>query len=123
LITADFALEEGREVLVVPGEITSALSAGTNALLKLGAAPLTDSSDLFEALGLEPPGPASPPELGETAGAVLVRLRDGAVSADELARTIPLEPGPLAAALAELELAGVVAEAEGLYREVRPPPD
>ena len=37
LITADFALEEGREVFAVPGEITSALSAGTNALLRLGA--------------------------------------------------------------------------------------
>ncbi len=34
LITADFALEEGRDVLAVPGEITSALSAGTNALLR-----------------------------------------------------------------------------------------
>ena len=33
LITADFALEEGREVFAVPGEITSSLSAGTNALL------------------------------------------------------------------------------------------
>ena len=41
LITADFALEEGREVFAVPGEITSALSAGANALLRLGATPLT----------------------------------------------------------------------------------
>jgi Predicted Rossmann fold nucleotide-binding protein involved in DNA uptake len=32
------ALEEGREVFAVPGEITSSLSAGTNGLLKLGAA-------------------------------------------------------------------------------------
>ena len=43
LITADFALEEGREVFAVPGEITSALSAGSNALLRLGATPLTRS--------------------------------------------------------------------------------
>ena len=41
LITADFALEEGREVFACPGEITSALSAGTNELLRLGATPLT----------------------------------------------------------------------------------
>src|SRR3954447_6997467 len=43
LITADLALEEGRDVLAVPGEITSPLSAGTNALLKLGAAPCTST--------------------------------------------------------------------------------
>ncbi|MCY4086907.1 MAG: DNA-protecting protein DprA [Actinomycetia bacterium] len=38
VITADLALEEGREVLAVPGEITSSLSAGTHALLQQGAA-------------------------------------------------------------------------------------
>ena len=41
LITADLALDEGREVLAVPGEITSALSRGTNHLLRLGAVPVT----------------------------------------------------------------------------------
>jgi DNA processing protein len=121
LITADFALEEGREVFVVPGEITSGLSAGTNRLLKVGAAPLTEPNDVLEVLGIEPPGPPPQPELGDAAVAVLTRLRDGAASADELARRTALDPGPLAAALAELELSGVVAEAEGLYREVRPP--
>ena len=47
LITADFALEAGREVLAVPGEITSTLSAGANALLRLGATPLTSSADVL----------------------------------------------------------------------------
>jgi DNA processing protein len=54
LITADFALEEGRDVLAVPGEITSALSAGTNALLKLGATPVTSATDVLELYGIEP---------------------------------------------------------------------
>src|SRR5206468_7370876 len=54
LITADFALEAGREVFAVPGEITSSLSAGTNALLRLGATPLTRVYDVLEALGIEP---------------------------------------------------------------------
>src|SRR5215471_8307860 len=53
LITADLALEEGREVFAVPGEITSALSAGTNALLKLGAAPLTSAADVLTSFGIE----------------------------------------------------------------------
>jgi DNA processing protein len=66
LITADFALEEGREVFAVPGEITSGLSRGTNALLRLGATPMTDPADVFEALGIEPE-PAAPLELSEPA--------------------------------------------------------
>ncbi len=53
LITADLALEEGREVFAVPGEITSALSAGTNALLKMGCAPLTGASDVLASFGIE----------------------------------------------------------------------
>ena len=53
LITADLALEEGREVFTVPGEISSALSAGTNALLKLGATPLTAASDVLQSFGIE----------------------------------------------------------------------
>ena len=54
LITADFALELGRDVFAVPGEITSGLSAGTNDLLRQGAAPLSSVRDLLEALGVEP---------------------------------------------------------------------
>src|SRR5207247_8215809 len=53
LITADFALEGGREVFAVPGEISSALSAGKNALLRLGATPLTAAADVLESLGIE----------------------------------------------------------------------
>jgi DNA processing protein len=54
LITVDLAMEEGREVFAVPGEITSSLSAGTNALLKLGAAPLTSEIDVLAVFGIEP---------------------------------------------------------------------
>src|SRR4029077_3786303 len=53
LITADLALEEGREVFTVPGEITSSLSVGTNTLLKLGATPLTGASDVLVSFGIE----------------------------------------------------------------------
>jgi DNA processing protein len=40
-------------VLAVPGEITSSLSAGTNALLKLGAVPCTSADDVLELFGLD----------------------------------------------------------------------
>lgn len=53
LHTADFALQQGREVLAVPGNITSPTSAGTNNLIKAGATPVTDVVDVLRALGIE----------------------------------------------------------------------
>ena len=53
LTTARFALEQGRPVMVVPGNITSPMSAGCNTLLKAGAAPITGSMDVLHELGLE----------------------------------------------------------------------
>ena len=114
LITADFALEEGREVFACPGEITSALSAGTNALLRLGATPLTSSADVLELFGLEAPVDADV-DLGDAARALLERL-DGPTSADELVRAAGLDAGAAAAALSELELAGLVATSDGVHR-------
>ncbi len=53
LHTANFALEQGKPVLAVPGNITSPTSAGTNNLIKTGATPVTSAQDVFYALGLE----------------------------------------------------------------------
>ena len=115
LITADFALEDGREVMVVPGEITSAVSAGSNALLRLGATPVTGAADVLEAYGLVvEPAKVEPP--AGLAGRLLERLGDQPASIDELARTLSLEPGDVAAALIELELTGLVTEEDGVYR-------
>ena len=112
LITADLALEEGREVLAVPGEITSALSAGTNALLKLGATPCTSAADVLELFGLA--REARPqPTLSADAAKVLGGLP---AAADELARATGLDARTVAVALAELELGGLAAEGDGLYR-------
>ena len=115
LITADLALEEGREVFAVPGEITSALSRGTNDLLRLGATPLLSSEDVLELFGLSS-AEAENVALSEIASTVLSRLRDGSASADELARATSIDAGALASALTELELAGVAVAAGGVYR-------
>jgi DNA processing protein len=115
LITADFALEEGRDVFAVPGEITSALSAGTNALLRLGATPLTSATDVLELFELTPVAPEAA-TLGRAAEALLDRLRDGALTADELVRASGVDPAEASAALMELELARRVALEDGVYR-------
>jgi DNA processing protein len=53
LITANFALNQNRLVMAVPGPITSLRSAGPNNLIKSGAIPITDSSDVLTALNLD----------------------------------------------------------------------
>jgi DNA processing protein len=116
LITADFALELGRDVFAVPGEITTALSAGTNDLLRQGAAPLLSAEDVFFALGMEASTPVVAAKISESAQAVFRLLADGALGADELARRGKLPTAEVATALVELELAGLVTAAEGVYR-------
>jgi len=107
LITADLALEEGREIFAVPGEITSSLSAGTNALLKLGAAPLTSETDVLASFGIEL-------EPVENARSPLLELLPA--SADELVRSTGLNAGEVARRLVELEIEGRVAVHDGVYR-------
>jgi DNA processing protein len=114
LITADFALEEGREVLAVPGEITSALSGGTNALLRLGATPVTCADDVLELYGIA--STAATPVVGTTARTLLEGLQDGAQTADELVRSSGIDPARVAAALVELELARRIMLDDGVYR-------
>ena len=52
LITADLALDYGRDVFVVPGNVTSALSKGTNELIKQGCPIITEGNDILIALGI-----------------------------------------------------------------------
>ena len=115
LITADFALEEGRDVLAVPGEITSSLSAGTNALLRLGAIPATCAGDVLELFDLLPVR-APHADLGASAQAVLDLLRDSPRTADEIALAAGIEAATLSASLVELELAGRITLEDGVYR-------
>lgn len=48
LITVDYALEQGKDVFVIPGNITSNNSYGTNELIKQGAKPVTNIDDILE---------------------------------------------------------------------------
>jgi predicted Rossmann fold nucleotide-binding protein DprA/Smf involved in DNA uptake len=73
---------------------------------------LTSPTDVLESLGLSQPRRARP-ELSGEAASLLERLP---ASADELVRSSGCLAGVVAAALAELELAGLAAEGEGIYR-------
>ena len=120
LITVDFALEQGRDVLAVPGEITSALSAGSNALLRHGAAPALGVDDVLDAIGVVRERSAFVPPDGD-AGRVLAAIRDAPSTADELSRALDLTPGEVAAILVSLELEGFAEAGDGAYRATVPP--
>lgn len=121
-ISAEHAAEQGREVLAVPGPIDAPTSEGPNLLLREGAAPALDASDVLRALGRVAEAEAwlrrrarSREEGGEAAlapeaRALLAALRGAPATRDELASRLGLAPAALAARLLELELDGRVAE-------------
>lgn len=111
LITADFALEQGRPVLAVPGAPGAAASVGCNALLRAGAAMCEDVEDVI----------AECPELAwdrfETEVRALPSGLDGQIyellnreplRADELSARVGGDAAVIAAALGRLELDGYV---------------
>jgi DNA processing protein len=124
LITAKLALSQDREVMAVPGNVTSELSAGPNGLIREGARPVASWEDVAEAL----PSPwrenllARRDEKEENSRASLSRDErrllealpvDTAVPVDELAERTGLPASSLLALLLGLELAGVVVQYPG----------
>lgn len=53
LITVEHGLEQGKDIFVLPGRISDGLSKGCNALLKAGAVPVTEPSDILHYYGME----------------------------------------------------------------------
>src|SRR5262249_48600996 len=92
LITVDFALEQGREGLVVPGEITSVRAVGVNTLLRQGAAPVLSAADILEAIGIVAATPVRPAPAGR-AGLVLGAVCEASATADEIARATGIPAG------------------------------
>jgi DNA processing protein len=113
LVTARLALDEGREVMAVPGSVFSRLSAGPNGLLRAGAAPALSAADVLAVLGVAPGATSrdAEPEL-------LAALPHGeSVSIERVAAACHLTVAATLEALLRCELDGwVVREADGRYR-------
>lgn len=128
-ITANFALDLGREILAVPGEAGKRLSAAPHALLRQGAALCESADDVLAALspfaGAAAPSDTrrqfqSLPGLPAPLRSVLDALGEASQSADQLARQCGLSAGAVGAALSELEIDGLVRPlGGGRYRLVR----
>jgi DNA processing protein len=135
LITARMALDQGREVMAVPGHPLDSRAGGGNLLIRDGAVLVRGAEDVIEALGSPPetaspaaagPAPAprpappppvlraqdAPPEGGDEA-AILSLLGPGPVAEDQLIRDLGRPPRAVAQALAVLELAGRITRGPG----------
>lgn len=110
LHTAKFALEQGRDVLAVPGNITSPNSVGTNNLIRTGATPVTRVDDILYALGAEHL-PAEPTRRrGDTAEeqAIIDLLYSGLADGHELLVQSHLVPELFNQTLTMLEISGKI---------------
>ncbi|PJE65664.1 DNA-protecting protein DprA [Candidatus Saccharibacteria bacterium CG10_big_fil_rev_8_21_14_0_10_47_8] len=109
LHTARFALEQGKTVMAVPGNITSPGSEGCNNLIKSGAIPATDAGDIFFALGINPKKAtkASRFKGSPDQQALLKLISSGIHSQEELALASKLDAASISSLLTMLEIAGV----------------
>ena len=130
LITAKDALDQGREVMAVPGHPFDARAAGCNMLLRDGATLVRHAGDVAEALGLATPpvqvapqpvaplpGPDAPrrllSDIAAVHGQILARLGPSPLAEDQLIRDLALPASVLTPALVSLELEGQITRAPG----------
>lgn len=142
LITAKNALDQGREVLAVPGHPFDARAAGCNMLLRDGAILVRSAQDVLEAIGVqghfiaEAPLPVEPvavpdplpgpvpqrralADIAAVHSQILARLGPSPLAEDQLIRDLALPPGMLSPALISLELEGrILRQSGGLLSRV-----
>lgn len=119
LITAAAALEQGRHVFAVPGDVGRETSRGCNLLIRDGATPVLDSADLVASLALllgsprAEPAPAAEGVEGP-ARALLAALPADGASLEDVAAAAGVPVGEALAAVSRLEVAGLVRRARGM---------
>ena len=110
LHTARFALEQGKTVMAVPGNINSPASEGCNNLIKSGALPVTESGDIFFALGIRRRTVQADTAFKGTPQqqTIFGLIADGTSQQEELASASRLAPSEVSSALTALELRGYI---------------
>lgn len=118
LITANFALEQGRDVFAVPGNINSVASKGPNRLIQDGAKLVTSVDDILDELNLQMVAEQTAvqlllPETAEEA-ALLAHLNYEPVHVDELGRATGFSTSLVSSTLTLMELKGMVQQIGGM---------
>jgi DNA processing protein len=111
LITAEFAVEQGRDVFAVPGQVTDPRSRGAHALIRDGACLVEDADDILSALGVltataHPQLTLPDPALTEDEQAILKLLGPQPRTMDDLIAESGLPTARVSAALMLLEMKG-----------------
>ena len=120
LITARCALEQGREVMAVPGPVGAATSGGCHRLIKQGAALIEDVDDVLAAIGVarkhgRTDSPDATLDLDERCRAVLTAVAFTVTPTDEIVEATGLGVGEVLQSLARLELRAFVEVVTGGY--------
>ena len=119
LITAQQTLEQGKEVLAIPGSIHSSLSKGCHALIKQGAKLVESAQDVLEELRVPDPFRSAMPDMAMPSppaaedDALLQAMGFDPVSLDALQSRTGLDAASLQTQLLTLELQGLIARMPG----------
>ncbi|OGD31356.1 DNA protecting protein DprA [Candidatus Azambacteria bacterium RIFCSPHIGHO2_02_FULL_52_12] len=107
LITANFALEQGKDVFAVPGPIYSANSTGTNKLIQQGAKLTLNAQDILDELGIEPIRQTTTQgneDIPEEQRLILTLIREESASTDTIIVKTKLPSSLVLQAITMLEL-------------------
>ncbi|MDA1073645.1 MAG: DNA-processing protein DprA [Proteobacteria bacterium] len=118
LITARYALEQGRDVMAVPGYVGHHVSAGCHRLIRTGAALVENADHVLEVLGLNQVGiPHAMPDIPQALRPLFDLLSSAPQTLEEIAAALDVASHRLMADLVKLELEGFVQQiSEGYIR-------
>lgn len=116
LITAEYAMEQGKELFAIPGNITSFFSIGCNQLIREGAKPVAVLDDVLTDLNIEVHDNEENLNLGDDEFAVydIIRKR-GELSTEDLMKFTDFEVPKLAGILTVLEMKGAITNSMGKF--------
>jgi DNA processing protein len=126
LITADFALEQNREVFAIPGNIESKLSKGTNKLIKRGAKLVNDIDDILEEIDgfmntnnkKRVSNIIQIDELESAERLIYEILSDDQLHIDQIIKRSNLDTSEVLTNLLSLEIKGIVSQLPGKYFQI-----